>query len=458
MKKFIASVLCIIMVLTSMSFAVCAEETVNEDRAINLYVQANSTSGEPDKLYAGETLTVTVKLESDEELQHADYVLEYNSTYFKCTEKNFTIAGVAGGYREDTVDATKKKISHYTWSSGDAYTTGEQVLAIYTFEALAQPTQVTDLFTISEAYATNYLESADDIKVPVEKNSKDVTILLIDHIITKYFDNNPVDETAGEKTSVDPFHYDDNEHFFRIETVPTATIEYTVTLDGEDITPEFDGNNNVVIKGEGTYVITYVATDETVGYAPVEGTFTITILKPAYVVEVGSDYVDNKDIVIVYTNTPNVGFSYKDKDMEMVDVSNSTYLYDDPRTDAKETVGYTYKFAYVVDFESGATTEEIISKYEENVIHWYKGDKDSEGNELANKSVGGYTTDVTDNGDLTVDDIVFAYGVARVYAPYFTTEKYQYRILRLDLDNTKAVKNEELTDVVTDVKAALGIQ
>ncbi len=454
MKKFIASVLCIIMVLTSMSFAVCAEETVNEDRAINLYVQASSTSGEPDKLYAGETLTVTVKLESDEELQHADYVLEYNSTYFKCTEKNFTISGVAGGHREDTVDATKKKISHYTWSSGDAYATGEQVLAIYTFEALAQPTQVTDLFTISEAYATNYLESADDIKVPVEKNSKDVTILLIDYTVKKYFDNELIDETLDEVTTKE-LNYDDAPHSFKIETVPTATVKYTVVYNGETIATDAD---DVEIKKEGTYVITYEATDETVGYAPVEGTFTITVKKPAYVVEVGSDYVDNKDIVIVYTNTPNVGFSYKDKDLEMVDVSNSTYLYDNPRTDAVENDPYTFKFAYVVDVESGATTEEIISKYEENVIHWYKGDKDSEGNELANKSVGGYTTDVTDNGDLTVDDIVFAYGVARVYAPYFTTEKYQYRILRLDLDNTKAVKNEDVTTVVTDVKAALGIQ
>lgn len=446
------------MVLTSMSFAVCAEQTVNENRAINLYVETNSIADATDEMYAGETVTVTIKLESAEELQHAEYVLEYNSKYFKCTDKNFTIEGVAGGHKEDVVDETTTKISHFSWSSEDAYAVNEQVLAVYIFEAIAQPTEVTDYFTISEAHATNYLESADDEVVPVQKNNKDVTILLIDHSVKKYVDGTLVDETAGEVNS-DSFPYDDNDHKFRIETVPTATIEYTVKLNGEEITPTIDNDGNIVIKDEGTYVIEYEATDETVGYAPVEGTFTITIEKPVYVVEVGTEaYVDNKDIVIVYTNTPNIGFSYKNKDWEMVDVSGNGYLYDDPRTTAVEAVPYTYKFAYVVDVETAAAGEDIIGKYEANVIHWYKGNTDSEGYELVNKSVGDYKTDVTDNGNLTVDDIVFAYGVTRVYDPYFETEKYQYRILRLDLDNNKIVRNEDVTDVVNDVKSALGIE
>lgn len=451
MKKFIASILALCLILTTFSFTTLVQASeVNQNRAINVYVDSQSVlTDEYNKLYEKEYIIVTVKLERNEAIANAKYTLTYNPTYFNYVEGQSTADGA--------IKQEDGSIEHICWDQSGDFTLTDDVLATYKFEAIPQPTVVSYPFKIVDAYATNLDESIDAGLIPVSSNSEEVTILLKDYKIEKYLgikedgSSELIDETQGEVTQTS-FPYDDKTHTFHVVTDPEATVEYYVN------DTKFD---NVEIKGEGEYTIKYVVTNKKDGYGPVEKEFKITIQKPHYVVEVAKEYyVTGKVLVIAYTNTPNVHFSYEKKDYEMVDVTGNNYFYDNPRTQEVEAVPYAYKFAYV----ASPTANDEFWEYEDNVKVWYTGETDDAGNPLSTPSVGEYTADINDNKDvnnvndkgLDIDDISVAYGIANAYEPYFETDKHQYKFLRLDHDNNKMIRGEDTGFVVDEVKLALG--
>lgn len=471
MKKFIASILCVLMVLTSMSFAVSAE-IITDDCAINLYVDSQSafTQAE-DELYAKEYLLVNVMLEiganATAELASATCDITFDTSKFKFEEIDRTGVDVAveSGYND--ADIANGIIKHYSWRmDGLTFDKGSHLLATYKFSAIPQTQEVTGTFDITNSYATEYEEGSVDKDAPIGNNEDEATILMVEYDVTKVFDGNKIDETSEEVTEK-KFPYDNNSHSFKVEIESVqdsvydpegkAEVQYKVNGEIVDIdTYEF--------KAEGTYVIDYEVINLPEGYTPVKDTFTIVIDKPTYFVEIGAkEYVDNKVLVLVYTDTEGAFFSYANKNWEMVDVSGNGYKYDNPRTTAVEEESYTRVFAYVADPVASdddlVRTEETIKAYEANIINWYAGDKDSTGTVLKNESVGAYTADITDNKKLEIYDIVTAYGIANARAEYYDDAKnYQYRILRLDHNNNKHVDGDDTGFVSDAVKTELGIK
>ncbi len=426
MKKLIASMLCILIALTSMSFAVVAETlTVKNDRAINIYVDKTEVYAVGSKK---SNVTVTVKIEKNDaalELANAKYTMKYDPTLFTT----------------DSDPAQTGTISEMFYKEGgETYANGD-VLATYVFTPIPQVEKETGEFNMVEAFTYTYMESIDHEKFEASTEGKQVTILLETYEITKKIDGNPVDETAGDVKKAS-FPYDDKPHSFEIETVPTATVEYTVKDSEGNVIGTYT-DQEVVIKAEGEYVIEYVVTDKDDGYAPVEGTFTITIEKPVYYIEVVENYVIGKNLVLVYTDIDNVGFSYKGN--PMVDVSISAYTYNDTKTtDIDEAVDTKYVYGFVPETIDYGYQDDFKA-YKDLVSHWY-------GNEYEMDSVGAYDTDFNYYEGTDVQDITVGYGVMNGYNGYFANPKYQRNILKADLTQDKKVRGEDVGLVVDEAK------
>ena len=418
MKKIIASILCVIMVLTSMSFSALAYIEIKNDRAINIYVNKTEVyaDGTPESI-----VTVTVKVEGRNDLANAQYTMVYEPALFELqeTEKDPGKSGL---------------ISEMFYKTSGTYADGEE-LATYTFKAIPQVAEETGDFFMQEAFTYTYMESIDAEKFEASSEGKSVTILLMNYDVKKYIDGTLVDETQGEVDEVE-YNYDDATHSFKVETVPDATVEYTVTYNGTVVGTDL---SEVEFKEEGTYVIEYVVTDKQNGYAPVEGEFTIKIVEPVYVVEVVENYVFANDIgknlVLVYTDTTGVGFNYDGK--VMVDVSTSAYKY-------KDTEEYDFVYGFVTDpIANGA--ENDYQAYKDLVSHWYNGMYEI-------PEVGVYDEDLNYNNDCEMQDISVAYGVMNGYEGYFADAKYMRNILKADLTQDKKVKGNDASLVVDAAK------
>lgn len=420
MKKIIASILCVLMVLTSMSFSALAYIEIKNDRAINIYVDKTEVyaDGTPQSI-----VTVTVKVEGRSDLANAQYTMVYDPALFELqeTEKDPGKTGM---------------ISEMFYKEGGTYTDGEE-LTKYTFKAIPQVAEETGDFFMQEAFTYTYMESIDAEKFEASSEGKSVTILLMDYDVKKYIDGNLIDETQGEVDEVE-YNYDDATHSFEVETVPDATVEYTVKFNGTVVGTDL---SEVEFKEEGTYVIEYVVTDKENGYAPVEGDFTIIIKEPVYVVEVVEDYVFadatsiGKNLVLVYTNTTGVGFNYGTN--VMVDVSTSDYDY-------KDVDPYDYVYAFVTDPIANGEANDYQA-YKDQVSHWYNG-------MYTIPEVGVYNTDLNYNNDDEMQDISVLYGVMNGYPGYFADVKYQRNILKADVSQNKRVNGEDAADVVFAVK------
>ena len=469
MKKFIASILCVLMVLTSMNFVVSAE-IITDDCAINLYVDSQSAFTQvEDELYAKEYLLVNVMLEignnATAELASATCDITFDTTKFKfeSIDRSGVDTAIETGYNDK--DIANGVIKHYSWRmDGLTFDKGSHLLATYKFSAIPQTQEVTGKFDITNSYATEYEEGSEDENAEIDNNEDEATILMVEYDVTKLFDNEEVDEDTKKVV----INYDNKPHSFKVEIESVqdsvydpegkAEVQYKVNGEIVDI-------DSYEFKAEKEYVIEYEVINLPEGYTPVKDTFTLVIDKPKYYVEIGAkEYVDNKVLVLVYTDTDGAFFSYGNKDWEMVDVSGNEYKYDDPRTTEVEAKEFKRVFAYVADpvasDDNVVRTEETIKDYEAMIINWYEGDKDTAGTTaLKNESVGAYTADITDNGLLEIYDIVTAYGIANARNEYYKDAKnYQYRILRLDHNNNKYVDGDDTGFVSDEVKTELGIK
>lgn len=417
------------MVLASMNLAVCAvgSTEAKTDRAINVYVDRTEVWAVDGK----DTVTVTVKIEdyrtnvaADDHLINAEYTLNYDPNLFEL-QSPYKDPGKTGSiyelfYRQDIAG----------YNSGD-------VLATYTFKAIPQVDEETDTFYLTTPQTYTYVECLSTDVFEASTEDKEVTIRLEPYEVKKYLDNVEVFDSADDVLPDEAFNYDNQEHRFKVETVPGAEISYTVKLDGQ-VAGTYT-NQEVVIKGEGTYEIEYTVINKQDGYGPVNGTYTIQIQEPVHVIEVVENYVlaDNggKVLVLVYTDTEGAGYNYGTN--VMLDVSESGYKFND-------TDSYTYVYGFVTDpIVNG--WEDDFKSYKDMVNHWYN-------NAYEITAVGAYDYDINYSGDVTVKDISVVYGVVNAHPAYFADVNNQKYILKADVSGDKHVKGEDASPIVGQVK------
>ena len=428
MKKFIASILALCMILTSMFFTVSAEAVeVKTDRAINVNVSTTDVWA----VYGKDMVTVTVVIEDyrgnvaqDDHFINAEYTLNYNPALFELQETD----------KDPEKDGTIYELFYKTGIEG--YNSGDTV-ETYTFKAIPQEKEETDNFYLTSPQTYTYVECLSTDIFEASSENKEVTINLEPYEVKKYLDNTEIFDSADENLPDNSFPYDNAEHRFKVETVPEAEVSYTVKLNDKVIGTDLD---SVVIKGEGTYEIEYTVTNKADGYAPVNGKYTIEIQEPVHVIEVIEDYVLANDIgkvlVLVYTSTEGAGYNYGTD--VMVDVSKSGYKYND-------TDPYQYVYGFVTNpIDNGYENE--FKAYKDLVSHWYN-------NEYEVPSVGEYNYDINySGGTAEMKDISVVYGVVNAHPSYFSDVNNQKYILKADTSGDKKVRGEDASPVVAEAK------
>ncbi len=433
MRKLIASILVVCMVLTSMCVVVSAAD-IKTDRELNVWVDTSEVWAVDGK----DMVTVKVVIEDnranvevDDHFINAEYTLNYDPALFELQETA----------KDPEGDGTICELFYMTGIEG--YNSGD-IVETYTFKAKPQVAEETDTFYLTSPQTYTYMECLSPDIFEASTESKDVTIRLEPYEVKKYLDNNEVFDSADETLPDNSFPYDNEEHKFKVETVPEAEVQYIVKLNDEVIGTYT--NQEVIIKGEGTYEIEYTVTNKADGYAPVNGTYTIEIKEPVHVIEVAEDYVFGEDIgknlVLVYTNTE--GAVYKYDGNVMVDVSKSAYMYDNTATTAVEAEDYKYVYAFVTNpIDDGHLND--FQAYKNLVSHVYN----YEGNLPA---VGEYNNDINFSGPVEIKDISVVYGVVNGHPSYFADVNNQKYILKADVSGDKKVRGEDASDVVDEVK------
>lgn len=373
--------------------------TIAPDRTINV-------SADKPEVEADDEVIISISV-SGENLANAKWKLKYDSSKFELVTTGLNV--------ENDV------ITDHLYLDDDTVFTSGEVIKSYTFKAIAQTDDTQADFEISDTFAYTYLESLDGTDIEALNNEKaTVNIKLKDYKVVVKVDDNEI--AAGETTR--EFAYDDNEHTFKVDTIPTATVEYKVN--GRTV-------NNVVIKNEGKYEIEYSVIAET-GYRAITSTYTITVGAPKYVIEIGAtEYVAGKKIVLVYTNTDNAFFKY-DGNL-MIDVTSSGYKYNDGTTETQ----YAHVFAFVTDVVTGASDDD----YKANVSHLYSSS--------GLYTIAQYDNDINFDTDLDIRDITSEYAVYNVNADVFRYIRYQKNILKADTDGSKSVTLDDTANVVNGI-------
>ena len=237
MKKFIASILAVCMVLTSMCFTVSAAVEVKTDRALNVVVD----KAEVYAINGKDIVTVKVvvadnrqNVTTDDQFTVAEYTLDYDPSLFTLQETNLE--------NHDAVNGTITETFYVETIAG--WTTGAE-LATYTFKAKPQVDVETDTFDLVSPQLYTVRESLKGDIFEAKSESKNVTILLEPYKVTKYIDGNEVNDSADDTLPDNSFPYDNNPHSFKVETVPTATVSYEVKYTAPDgtVTTSSDINN-----------------------------------------------------------------------------------------------------------------------------------------------------------------------------------------------------------------------
>ena len=415
MKKFLASILCIALMLSTVSFGVVAE-IQHPERSIEV------TASVPE-LYADETVKIDVAVHGDD-MANAEWTLEYKPEYFELV-KIIEYGNDGTAYETDVTDTYSGVINDLCYKDDGNVYASNYILKSYVFKALAQTEQVTGNFEITSARAYTYLESILAYDIEAGINTTPVTILLYDYEIGIKFDGEDVvgEDLENEKKSLP---YDDAPHTFEVTTIPSATVSYTIMY------KDPDGNESEVteIKAEGEYTITYKVESPELGFAPVEETFTVVINSPEYVIEVVESYVAGYNIVLAYTSTTGVYFKYDN--LPMTDVSVRGYTY--------EGTPYDRVFAYVIDASTGTTEEDFKSC----VSHNYDA--------TGTRKVEEYNADLNLNGTLELQDITVGFGVYNVVSVYYDScDPFQVQILKSDITGDKHVKLDDTSEFVGSV-------
>ena len=414
MKKILAMVLCVAMVLCTMSFGVFAADPRSiliDDTAV------------PAEVYADDTFDVSVYIYG-EDLANAVWELAYEPAYFELISETNT-TGVIEGH-------------DYSPSETNTSFADGALLKTYTFKALPQSSQVTGSFTLQNTSAYTWLESMEGTDVVTSSNFVDVTILLKDYDVSVKFDG---EDLTGAAPSKD-LPYDDATHNLDITVSDEDGNDVTDSV--TDITYKFNGQDvpasDFEIKAEGTYEITYTVTPE-LGYDSVSDTITIIVKKPEYVVEVnlnnvdGADYVNGKKLVLVYTNTDHVYFEYDGNAMH--DVTASGYEYVNPVDNS--LTSYYHVYAFVTDAIDGG----VFSDYYDLVSHNY------DGTGVETVTYGSTNINQSTDGKTDIKDITAIYGINYGKDEYFSRTEWQVRFLMADIVRDKCVEGLDINAVIT---------
>lgn len=301
------------------------------------------------ELYAADTVEITVKADG-ENYSGAEWKLSYDTTKFELVGQKEV--------DEDKDTASNGVISGraYDVTTSNAYDSDTE-LAVYTFKALAQETEVTGAFTLTEAsVGTVEISAIGSLPAAEVGAPEEVTILLKDFTVTVMHNDTEVTELPLT------IPYDGEEHIILVETEPAATVYYTVNDGTESTTAP-------VLTEPGTYTITYWV-DVPDGYdqtakAPV--TITVTVGEPEYLVEVAAgNYVSGYKLILVYTNTDKAYFNYDGSETLMPDVTAAGYRYvDDSGMESTETYQHVYGYVVptiMVDDETAADDEAYKAK------------------------------------------------------------------------------------------------
>lgn len=394
------------------------------ERSIDVYASAASVEAE-------DTVTITVKVDG-EKIGGANYTLKYNPAYFSLEDAQASTIFTRAEPITNTTAGTIEEMLYLPTASG-AVTENPITLVTYTFKAIAQTTDVTASFEIIDPSAPSMGEAILPTPVPDTTTNSPAQVQITLKDMGDY--NILVDGTAitdEQKTAkAASVVYTGNAHTFALEALPTggASVAYVTKL-GEDTVTE--------IKAEGVYTITYTITPET-GYRELVETFTLTVTKPEFDVEVvADDYVlgnadlgiKAKKLVLVLANTT-LGFKYDG--FVMVDV-----------TDRYSTYYPTYDkiYGYVTDAIDAATDD----TYKAKVTY---------SNDTVNKTID-QTLDQHDlnlDSGLDVRDIIVAYGAYNGEPTYFN-DLYQANILKADVNCNKKIDNADPASVVDAVRSA----
>ena len=431
MKKILAVLLCVAMLFSMASFVSAVE--VKNDRSIKATVS-------DDVVFAGDTVEVTVAIYG-EDLVNAEWSLSYDPAYF-------TYNGAASDIgAASVVDGSTINAHHFITDKDVVYTDG-QVLAVYTFTAKAQSTVVTGAFEFGRTTAYTYMESiAPDAAFEASNEGAEVKIDLIPYDVEHIFGQ---EDTEGDVVKGDEIEipYNDAEHFFKVKAYDSrndeestgATITYELlgfVPDEQEASLLAEVGENVTgisdLKKQGTYHIGYEVIPE-IGYAGLEGEFTVYIVRPEFELEVNlaadnSDYVNGKKIVLVYTDTDNVYFEFDGE--TMLDVTASGYKF--------EGTPYEHVFAFVTDAIAGGT----IDDYAALIQNIY------DGSDVVTVSYDN-STDLNLDGTTNIRDVSVVYGVYNQVAEYYADAQWQKNILKADINHTKNVDNDDITPVIAD--------
>ncbi len=265
LKRIIAPVLALAMVISTMSFTALAETT--PDRSIVM-------TPSKDPVSTGETFTITVSVShNSEDLKFASWDLTYTKDLFTLVK-----AELASPYVADenvlVINRNDNPLTPDVYATAGNRLTGD--IMIYTFKANQTPTTDEPFkFNSNDVRTGNDGWTGEDVSEKTEVTDADVTINERQFSVTQWYDGSAV--TSNTVTDI----YDNATHTFSVtadledtdEDTTTPTITYT--LDGVNWSadaPTFEEAN--------TYSVTYKI--ERSGYTPVTKTVTVNMKTAAF--------------------------------------------------------------------------------------------------------------------------------------------------------------------------------
>ena len=351
---------------------------IPESAEFTVTVAATETKVEMD-----DTFDVTVTVNGDV-FVGAEYSLSYESDKFELVSKPNDV--IQSG------DTFKHVYLNYNAPDGT-------VIATYTFKALAHETEVTGYFTLNEARVETALSSlegnsepckvSDPAAVVIALKKGELTVSAED--VEKNYDGNAYGVTATANLPGAVVKYRDAEGAYTLDASPTY----------DEI---------------GEYTVYFRATLK--GYEPAYGSAKVIINEPQYVVET-NEYVAGYSLVLVYTNSDKVTYSYDGN--AMLDVSNAGYT--------KDGESYSYVYAWVVKGQGNADKIDYLTTGTPNKIN--------------------YSCDVNASGSVDLRD------VSAVVCVYNTDNNYMVAsqmalVLRADVNHDKSVTMSDVSQILND--------
>ncbi len=279
-----------------------------------------------------------------------------------------------------------------------------------------EPCNLEDLkFTADGNYAITYKIERQGFTTVDGQFSLNISKANLDVSVT-------IDGIPINNEEVKEITYDSLAHKVLITSEPAADIKVWVN---EVLTPV----NELDFTEVKDYKIKYEITRA--GYTTEQGNFTINISDPKYYVEVKNDFTANevgsKTIVLVYTDSDKISFSYGTQNLTMYEVTSKGYEY--VGTETFTQTNDTKVYALVVEYITSGDFNDYYNKVkivyspisEDYVIDVADSDK----------------FDLDGSGDVDISDPVTAFGVYWGQDSYYND--HMKIVLMTDVDGDKDV-------------------